>query len=181
MRSVAPWPSRSGHSPGDCAPGRLPPVHAGAALARRLAPARGPGGCWDRGDLGGPAWTVLADGGHRFFADPFPVTWDGRTVLFFEEFDYRLGRGTIAGIAFGESGPVGDPFPVLCEPFQPVLPLRHGARGGALHGARGVADRNRAALPLHRLPGPVGARRLAAGGHRGLRLHDLRPRRACCG
>lgn len=80
-------------------------------------------GVVERCDLGGPRWTVLSGGAHRFLADPFPVTWDGRTVVFFEEYDYRVGRGTIAGIAFGESGPIGEIFPVLSEPFHLSYPF----------------------------------------------------------
>src|SRR3954463_12178626 len=37
---------------------------------------------WQSRDLSGPGWNVLGDPGHRFFADPFPVQWQGRTFVF---------------------------------------------------------------------------------------------------
>src|SRR5262249_2146429 len=46
---------------------------------------------WRTGNLSGPAWNVLGDPGHRFFADPFPVKWQGRTFVFFEDLDHRVG------------------------------------------------------------------------------------------
>ncbi len=80
-------------------------------------------GVMERGDLGGPRWSVLQDTGRGFFADPFPVTWQGRTVLFFEEYDYRVGRGTISGVEFDSKGPTGASFPVLIEPWHQSYPF----------------------------------------------------------
>ncbi len=61
--------------------------------------------------LGG--WRDLPDDGRRFYADPFPVAKNGRTYLFVEEFQHRLGRGIISAVAFDDAGPVGTPQPVL--------------------------------------------------------------------
>ena len=58
-------------------------------------------------------WHDLADDGHHFYADPFPIEVDGRTFLFVEDFDHRLGRGVISVVEFDESGPVGRPVCVL--------------------------------------------------------------------
>lgn len=85
-------------------------------------------GVLERGDLGGPRWTVLKDSGRSFFADPFPVYWNGKTFLFFEEFEYRLGRGVISAIEFDAAGPVGPPIRVLEEPWHLSYPfvIEHG-------------------------------------------------------
>ena len=48
-------------------------------------------GVWQTGDLSGPDWNILPDPGHRFYADPFPITWQGRTFVFFEDLDHRVG------------------------------------------------------------------------------------------
>ncbi len=80
-------------------------------------------GVFERHDLGGPRWTVLRDPGNRFFADPFPVTWQGRTVVFFEDLDHRVGKGVISAMAFGEAGPEGEAIPVLEEPWHLSYPF----------------------------------------------------------
>ncbi len=77
---------------------------------------------WSRGDLGGTAWSVLRNEPFRFFADPFPATWEGRTCLFFEDFDHRRGKGQISAVAFDSRGPVGDIMPVLREPWHLSFP-----------------------------------------------------------
>jgi hypothetical protein len=83
---------------------------------------------WSRGDLGGRPWQVLQNEPYRFFADPFPLVWEGRTWLFFEDFDHRCGKGRISAIAFGHNGPEGDVFPVLEEPWHLSFPyvFEHG-------------------------------------------------------
>ncbi len=80
-------------------------------------------GVWTSKDLSGPPWAVLADPGHRFYADPFPITWQGRTFVFFEELDHRVGKGTISAIEFGEAGPKGPALPVLEEPWHLSYPF----------------------------------------------------------
>lgn len=78
---------------------------------------------WQTRDLSGPGWNVLADPGHRFFADPFPVQWQGRTFVFFEDLDHRIGKGIISAIEFGDAGPVGEVVPVLQEPWHLSYPF----------------------------------------------------------
>lgn len=80
-------------------------------------------GVLERGDLAGPPFRVLADPGHRFFADPFPVTWAGRTFLFFEDLDHRVGKGVISAIEFGPDGPIGAATPVIEEPWHLSYPF----------------------------------------------------------
>lgn len=75
------------------------------------------------GDLSGAGWNVVPSPAHRFFADPFPITWRGRTFVFFEDLDHRVGKGTISAIEFGDSGPVGSAIPVLEEPWHLSYPF----------------------------------------------------------
>ncbi|MBR0710615.1 glucosamine inositolphosphorylceramide transferase family protein [Bradyrhizobium liaoningense] len=80
-------------------------------------------GVWQTGDLSGPGWTVLGDPGNHFYADPFPVTWRGRTFVFFEDLDHRVGKGIISAIEFGDTGPIGEVVPVLEEPWHLSYPF----------------------------------------------------------
>jgi hypothetical protein len=80
-------------------------------------------GVWQNGNLAGPGWNVLGDPGHRFYADPFPITWQGRTFVFFEDLDHRVGKGTISAIEFNDAGPVGDVVQVLEEPWHLSYPF----------------------------------------------------------
>jgi hypothetical protein len=80
-------------------------------------------GVWQTGDLSGPRWTVLTDPGHRFYADPFPITWQGRTFVFFEDLDHRVGKGVISAVEFGDCGPIGRVLPVLEEPWHLSYPF----------------------------------------------------------
>ena len=58
-------------------------------------------------------WHDLPDDGYRFFADPFPFEHDGRTYLFVEDFDHRVGKAVISVVEWGDDGPRGLPRPVL--------------------------------------------------------------------
>jgi hypothetical protein len=75
------------------------------------------------GDLSGPGWNVLGDPGHRFYADPFPIEWQGRTFVFFEDLDHHVGKGIISAIEFDGAGPVGEAVPVLEEPWHLSYPF----------------------------------------------------------
>jgi hypothetical protein len=77
---------------------------------------------WSRGDLGGRPWNVLPNQPFRFFADPFPVVWQGNTWLFFEDFDHRRGKGQISVVAFDADGPAGDVMPALTAPWHLSFP-----------------------------------------------------------
>ncbi|WP_047307471.1 glucosamine inositolphosphorylceramide transferase family protein [Rhodopseudomonas palustris] len=85
-------------------------------------------GIWGSADLSGPEWQAIPSPANRFYADPFAVTWKGRTCVFFEELDHRVGKGTISAIEFGESGPIGGAIPVLEEPWHLSYPflIAHG-------------------------------------------------------
>ncbi len=78
---------------------------------------------WKAGDLSGPKWQVLPDPGNRFFADPFPITWMGRTFVFFEDLDHRVGKGIISAVEFDGAGPVGGVIPVLEEAWHLSYPF----------------------------------------------------------
>jgi hypothetical protein len=78
---------------------------------------------WQTHDLTGAPWKRLKERPHRFAADPFPVSWQGRTAVFFEELDHRVGKGIISAIEFNEQGPVGDIFTVLDEPWHLSYPF----------------------------------------------------------
>ena len=80
-------------------------------------------GVLERGDIGGPRWRVLGDPGTRFFADPFPILWNGRTYVFFEDLDHRIGKGTISAVEFGDDGPRGGIVPVLEEAWHLSYPF----------------------------------------------------------
>ncbi len=80
-------------------------------------------GIWDRGDLSGPRFNVLADPGTHFYADPFAIRREGREFLFFEDLDHRVGKGIISCaevFADGTSGPV---IPVLEEAWHLSYPF----------------------------------------------------------
>ena len=80
-------------------------------------------GVWQTGDLSGPSWNVLGDPGNHFYADPFPITWQGRTFVFFEDLDHRVGKGIISAVEFGANGPTGEVVPVLEEPWHLSYPF----------------------------------------------------------
>jgi hypothetical protein len=86
-------------------------------------------GVMERGDLAGPRWNVLADPGARFFADPFPIARNGRSYLFFEDLDHRVGKGVISAVEFGPRGPVGEVFKVVEEPWHLSYPFLIEAEG----------------------------------------------------
>lgn len=90
----------------------------------RLGWRHNPGeGVLERGNLGGVPWRVLADPGHRFFADPFPLTVAGRSYIFFEDYDHHTAKGIISYVEVGENGPVGPIRPALEEPWHLSYPF----------------------------------------------------------
>lgn len=80
-------------------------------------------GVWRAGDLTGPRWQVISDPNNRFFADPVPMSWQGRTFVFFEDLDHRTNKGIISAIEFDDTGPIGDVIPVLEEPWHLSYPF----------------------------------------------------------
>ena len=78
---------------------------------------------WTRRDLSGTRWNVLADPVDHFYADPFPLTWQGRDYLFFEDLDHKTDKGIISVVAFDEAGRPGPAMPVLEEPWHLSYPF----------------------------------------------------------
>ncbi|MEZ4379119.1 MAG: formyltransferase family protein [Dehalococcoidia bacterium] len=59
----------------------------------------------------------------RFRADPFPVVGeDGTHWLFFEELEYRVGKGYLRAVPWGAKGPAGEPIDILEEPHHLSYP-----------------------------------------------------------
>jgi hypothetical protein len=78
---------------------------------------------WTRRDLSGARWNVLADPVDHFYADPFPLIWQGRDFLFFEDLDHKTEKGIISAVAFDETGRPGPTMPVLEEPWHLSYPF----------------------------------------------------------
>ncbi|MDP3894951.1 hypothetical protein [Nocardioides sp.] len=68
-------------------------------------------------------WQNLPDDGHHFYADPFPIQVAGRTHLFVEDFDHRIGRGVISVVEFDDRGPIGTPVCVLSHDVHLSYPF----------------------------------------------------------
>jgi hypothetical protein len=85
-------------------------------------------GAWRSGDLSGPDWKAIPSPADRFYADPFAMTWQGRTFVFLEDFDHRVGKGAISAVEFGDNGPTGPSIRVLEEPWHLSYPflIEHG-------------------------------------------------------
>lgn len=58
----------------------------------------------------------------RYFADPFPISINGRTFLFVEEFPFSTGRGLISMCEIGDNGQLSTPAPILETPFHLSYP-----------------------------------------------------------
>ena len=67
-------------------------------------------------------FSVLADDGNRYYADPFPFRRDGQDFVFVEEFPYASGRGCIS-VTTIKDGAATTPFPVLEEPYHLSYPF----------------------------------------------------------
>jgi hypothetical protein len=87
------------------------------------------GGVWAWHSLEGAPWNNIADPGQRFYADPFPITFQDKTFVFVEDFDHRDGKGIISAIPFGDAGQIGPAEPVLSEPWHLSYPYLLEHRG----------------------------------------------------
>jgi hypothetical protein len=67
-------------------------------------------------------FTFLPDDGRRYFADPFVMRHNGRTLLFVEEFPYNTMRGRIAVAEIENGGHVTSPRPALEESYHLSYP-----------------------------------------------------------
>ena len=70
----------------------------------------------------GDGWTVLLDGGERFYADPFPIEWAGGSHIFLEDYPHDTRKAVISVASFDGSGQLGKPRPVLEEPYHLSYP-----------------------------------------------------------
>jgi hypothetical protein len=113
----------------------------------------GPGAA-ETGGLAGAAWTLLEDDGTRFYADPFPFSWQGRDYLFVEEYPHASGKGVISVAQLDARGHPSVPRVVLevdhhlsyPQVFARdgaiwMLPESSGARRLALYRAEQFPDR----------------------------------------
>ncbi len=77
-------------------------------------------GDWRRASL----WRgkEIANPPHRFLADPFVITREGRSYCFVEDLDYRTGRGSIAVHELGDEGATDLGY-VLQESFHLSFPF----------------------------------------------------------
>lgn len=77
---------------------------------------------WSRRSLDGAQWNVLADPNDHFYADPFPISRNGRDYLFFEDLDHKTGKGVISFTMFDEDHRPGTVEVVLEEPWHLSYP-----------------------------------------------------------
>jgi hypothetical protein len=59
----------------------------------------------------------------RFWADPFPITVDGRHYIFFEELPFATGRAHISVIEVRRDGTASEPVPVLQRDYHLSYPF----------------------------------------------------------
>ncbi|MGL4323106.1 MAG: glucosamine inositolphosphorylceramide transferase family protein [Beijerinckiaceae bacterium] len=58
-------------------------------------------------------YTILPDDGQRYYADPFPVHYDGKTYVFVEEFPLQTQKGILSVCEMKSEGAFGTPRPCL--------------------------------------------------------------------
>jgi hypothetical protein len=66
--------------------------------------------------------TIIKNPPNRFFADPFVMTKDNRTICFLEDFDYSTKRGCITAVEILGDGQYQILGPVIEEPFHMSFP-----------------------------------------------------------
>jgi hypothetical protein len=76
-------------------------------------------------------FTLIANQGSGYFADPFPFRQEGRNFIFAEEFSYSAGRGSISAFVLGEQGIPRLLGTVLDEPHHLSYPFVF-ERGGEI-------------------------------------------------
>lgn len=79
-------------------------------------------GVAETGSLAGPDWQELPDDGLRYYADPFPFEWQGRSWLFVEEYPHETGKGLISVCEFDGAERPSVPRVVLEQPFHLSYP-----------------------------------------------------------
>jgi hypothetical protein len=73
-------------------------------------------------------FTIIDPPAGHFYADPFLAEQDGRTFVFFEDYSYRDGKGSIAAAPLGPNG-MDQPFTVLAGPEHLSYPSLFQWRG----------------------------------------------------
>jgi hypothetical protein len=68
----------------------------------------------------------------RFYADPFLLRHEGKTALFFEDYDYDLRRACISHTVLDEDGEPGPAAPALTRPYHLSYPFVFTHDGAAL-------------------------------------------------
>lgn len=79
-------------------------------------------GIAETGALDGPPFSVLADDGKRFYADPFVFMHADQHYLFVEEFPYATAKGIVSVARLEADGRFGVPQAVLEEPHHLSYP-----------------------------------------------------------
>jgi len=77
----------------------------------------------------------------RLWADPFPLSVDGRYYVLFEELEFRAPKGRICGIELTEKGPVGEPVRVLQRDYHLSYPYTFEWRGERFMIPESIANR----------------------------------------
>lgn len=70
----------------------------------------------------GTGWLILPDSGDRFYADPFPFQWQGRSFVFVEDYVHAAGKAVISVVPFNSDGTPQEPRVVLEEPHHLSYP-----------------------------------------------------------
>ena len=65
----------------------------------------------------------------RYYADPFPVFFQGKYFVFFEEFVNSRGKGQISVMEISSTGPIGAPVPVMVFDEHLSYPFTFEAEG----------------------------------------------------
>jgi hypothetical protein len=77
-----------------------------------------------RGELAeGPAFQRLEHPARRSFADPFVVKAEGRSHIFFEDYDFGSGKGSISYVCVNGSGRATEPVTALERPYHLSYPF----------------------------------------------------------
>ena len=80
-------------------------------------------GVYETLSLDGAQWNILPDPGVRFFADPFPLSVNGRHYIFFEDLDHRAPKGVISYVEVDRAGGVSPVQRALEEPWHLSYPF----------------------------------------------------------
>jgi hypothetical protein len=83
-------------------------------------------------DLSPGSFGLIRNPPGRFYADPFLLTHEGKTALFFEDYDYALRRARISSMLIDELGRPGRAHQALSRPYHLSYPFVFVHDGAAL-------------------------------------------------